>query len=292
MSNLFHKPVLLQTAIDFLQVGENQKYIDLTIGGGGHTAEILKKGGIVLGIDQDREALHFCQDYLGENYKSQLILAKSNFKNIETIAKKYGFTRVNGILFDLGVSSYQLDSKIRGFSFRKEARLDMRMDKDTKISAFEIINNESFETLVKIFMKYGEDPHAEYIAHLITQARSHKAISSTKELADIISKTYISNKNYKMKIHPATRIFQALRIAVNDELEVLREGLKESVKLLVKGGRLVVISYHSLEDRIVKLSMRSESLKILTKNPLLADSVEIRQNPRARSAKLRAAQKI
>lgn len=286
----FHKPVLLQEIIENLKVAKDHQYIDATVGGGGHTVEILNRGGVVLGIDQDEEALNFTRNLLGQEYNSRLTLTKGNFKNIDKIAEKYGFTKVSGILFDLGISSYQVDEKSRGFSFRKEARLDMRMDKDLKVSAFEIINNEPFETLERIFLKYGEEPKAEHIAHLITKTRSHKPINTTLELAELVSKVYGNPKESGR--NPATRVFQALRVAVNDEINALKEGLNKSISLLDKGGRLVVISYHSLEDRIAKFKMKNEKLKIITKKPITGSWEEIRENRRARSAKLRIAQKI
>ncbi len=288
----FHTPVLLQEIIDYLQVEKDHKYIDATVGGGGHAVEILKRGGIVLGIDQDQQALDFVKNWLEPEYKNNLNLVKANFRDIEKVAKLYGFSKVHGILFDLGVSSYQLGNLERGFSFKHESRLDMRMDRDLQTSAFNLVNNESFETVNSILLRYGEEPKAESIARAIILARSKKDITTTKELAEIISKVYRSERRNSMKINPATRTFQALRIAVNDELEALKEGLKEAVELLISRGRVVVISYHSLEDRIVKLSMRSEKLNILTKKPVPSSFKEIRENRRARSAKLRVAQKI
>lgn len=288
----FHTPVLLQEVIEYLNVQNDHKYIDATIGGGGHAQEILKKGGLVLGIDQDTEALEFCKNWLGEEYKNRIIFVKANFRYIDQVAKKYGFSSVSGILLDLGISSYQLDTAKRGFSFKKEAKLDMRMNKEIGTTALEIINKEPFETLYKIFLKYGEEPEAENIAKTIIHRRGVKQISTTKELADIVFNVYCKNQAKDLKIHPATRVFQALRIAVNDELNALKEGIENSLKLLNKGGRLAVISYHSLEDRIVKLSMRNKNLGLVTKKPITASREEIRVNRRARSAKLRIAQKI
>lgn len=290
--NNFHKPVLLQEVLDNLQIKRGKKYIDATVGGGGHAFHILKLGGLVLGLDHDREALNFCKKYIPNEYKPRLRLVKENFCNIEKIAKKHSFEKVAGILFDLGVSSYQLKTGKRGFSFRYEGPLDMRMDQDIKTSAAKIINDESYEKLKEIFTKFGEEPLSSQIAQVIISSRLRNKIATTTQLGRIIERVY-EKYGVRTKIHPATRAFQAIRIALNKEIEVLKEGIEGAIRLLDLKGRLAVISYHSLEDRIVKLKFKSgEKLKIITKKPIRATFEEIKENPSARSAKLRVAEKI
>lgn len=289
--NTFHKPVLLHAVINYLNIADNKKYIDATLGGAGHTIEILKKGGIVLGIDQDQEALDFVKANLPIEYRQQAVLVKDNFKNIKEIARQNNFSKVSGILFDLGVSSYQLEKVERGFSFKKEALLDMRMDKSLTTSARDVINSESLESITRIFMKFGEEPLAKAIALSIIKKRKKRKIMTTTELAEIVTDVYKSFKKIG-DVHPATKVFQALRITVNNELEVLKKSLSEAVTLLEKGGRLLVISYHSLEDRVVKLTMQNEKLRIITKKPIRPSYEEVRMNHRARSAKLRVVEKL
>lgn len=293
--NTFHKPVLLQEIINYLDVSKGKKYIDATVGGAGHTLEILKRGGIVLGIDQDQEALDYIKTIIPNEYKKQIVLAKGNFENIGEIAQRENFNKVWGILFDLGVSSHQLERGERGFSFRKEADLDMRMDKSLTNNALTIINSEDLNGLTRIFMKFGEEPLAKPIALSIMKKRAKNKITKTTELAAIVTQVY---KYFKKtgKTQPATKVFQALRIAVNNELEVLKKGLYEAVLLLEKNGKIAVISYHSLEDRIAKLTFnklaRDGVIKLLNKKPIIASFEEVRNNPRSRSAKLRIIEKL
>ncbi len=288
--NSFHKPVLLKEVINYLKVSQNKKYIDATLGGGGHALAILKKGGFVLGIDQDQEALDYAKQKLF-NYRSRLILVKDNFKNIDQIANKLNFDQVDGILFDLGVSDYQLSQSTRGFSFQREGKLDMRMDKSSPVDALTIVNRGSFNDLIRIFLKFGEEPLAEPLALSIIRCRRQEPINTTTQLAHLVEKVY-RQFDKKGKIHSATKVFQALRIAVNNEIAVLKEGLKKAVVLLKKGGILVVISYHSLEDRITKMIMKTPSLKMITKKPVVPSFAEIKSNRKARSAKLRVAEKL
>lgn len=279
-SNFSHTSVLLKETIEALNVKAGEKYIDATIGGGGHAAEIIKRGGIVLGIDQDADATDFLKEkFLGEQ---RLVLAQGNFSDIKELAEKYGFGKVKGIIFDLGLSSYQIEQSGRGFSFSRDEKLDMRMDKNTALSALEIVNKWRRDELYALFTKYGEIRPARAISDNIERARRVKPIETTLELSDIISE--VSSR--QGKIHPATKVFMALRIAVNNELKNLKEGLNESLKLLEAGGVLAVISFHSLEDRIVKNIMRDSGYEF-SKKPILAGSSEIRENPRSRSAKLR-----
>lgn len=290
--NNFHKAVLLQEVLTNLQIKRGKKYIDATIGGGGHTLAVLKLGGLVLGIDRDCEALNFCQKYIPGQYKPRLRLAKGNFSDIKKIAKRHSFEKVAGILFDLGVSTYQLTASERGFSFRLKGPLDMRMDQDSANQACEIVNYASYEKLEEIFRRFAEERLSSEIARAIVVSRSKNRIITTIQLAKIVEDTY-RKSGLRTAIHPATKVFQALRIVVNEETESLKEGLEEAIGLLEKGGRLAVISYHSLEDRIVKLTLReSHGVKIITKKPITPTREEIKENPRARSAKLRVAEKI
>lgn len=285
----YHKSVLLQEILDFLDVTPGQKYIDATLGGGGHTREILKRGGIVLGIDQDQDAIDFVnQELISKN----LTLVKANFNNLQTIAKDNGFEKVAGILMDLGVSSHQLDSVERGFSFMHNASLDMRMDKDLSIGAKELVNGLTRKELEELFKKYGEDPNAWRIAKAIDDKRKEKSIVTTGELASLIERTV----GRRGKIHPATKVFQAIRMAVNDEIYSLEQVLPQAIELLQRNGRLVVISFHSLEDRIVKQQFLDFKEKgwgeIITDKPIVPSLEEESENPRSRSAKLRVFKKI
>ncbi len=290
MSN-YHTSVLLQEAIDFLAIKPGEKYIDATLGGGGHMEQILKHGGRVLGIDTDKDAL----DHVKEKFKTgeALVLAKGNFRNIEKMAKVNGFENVAGILFDFGVSSFQLDNASRGFSFSKDGPLDMRMDESLGVKALDLLKVLTKKELCDIFTRLGEEKNAWRISVAIDRERTKKSIEGTLQLADIIEKA-VGRKFGE--IHPATRVFQALRIIVNDELGSIEEALPKAVKLLKKGGKIVAISFHSLEDRIVKqafLQFEKEKLgKILTDKPVLPLEAEIQSNARSRSAKLRAFEKL
>ncbi|OGG13682.1 16S rRNA (cytosine(1402)-N(4))-methyltransferase [Candidatus Gottesmanbacteria bacterium RIFCSPHIGHO2_01_FULL_46_14] len=261
-----HVPVLLKEVADGLNVRPGGKYIDATFGAGGHSAEIVKRGGMVLGIDADPEvnAVH------------------GNFRDIEKIAKENGFESVDGILFDLGVSSMQLDSPERGFSYRFNGPLDLRLDPTKGEPASQIVNTYSEGELYEIFTRFGEENNARTIARAIVIARAVERITTTEALVKIVG-------NAKPVL---SRIFQALRIEVNDELGALRQGLDGARIVIKTGGRLVVISFHSLEDRIVKQYMRNGDWKILTKKPITATDSEVRTNTRARSAKMRVAQRL
>lgn len=277
----YHIPVLLNDALDYLHIKPGEKYIDTTLGGGGHTRAILKKGGIVLGIDQDEEALK----HVGQ--KPNLTLAHGNFAHLQAIATENGFSKVSGILFDLGVSTHQLETDYRGFSFNNAGPLDMRKDPVSQaVTAADLIAAASESELARIIWEYGEDREAWKIAKAIKAT----TVKTTNDLAHIILK--VRKRTGNDRTHPATRTFQALRIAVNDELGTLSEALNQTVDLLIPGGRLVVISFHSLEDRIVKNFLKTSSLKILTDKPVEPTQSEITENPRSRSAKLRAAEKI
>lgn len=308
----FHVPVMVEEVLNFLQPQSGQRFIDCTVGGGGHALEIVKRllpEGRLVGIDRDEEALRAAADYLGE-YSENVILEKGNFADLQAIASRSGMESVEGVLFDLGVSSHQLESAERGFSFRYNAPLDMRMDTAQAVTARELVNSLSEQRLAELIWKFGEERWAKRIAKFIVDRRARRPIETTWELAEII-RAAVPERARAEHIHPATRAFQALRIAVNQELESLQAGLDAAVRLLAQGGRVCVLSYHSLEDRIVKETFAKHAgrcvcppglpvcacgaerrLRILTKRPIVPSEDEVRANPRARSAKLRAAEKL
>lgn len=290
--NTYHIPVLLNEVMDGLAICSGNKYIDATLGGGGHTRVMLEKGGIVLGIDQDSDALTFVKN----NFQlpisnNQLTLAEGNFRTIKSIAEANGFSQVSGILYDVGVSSNQIDSSGRGFTIRKSEPLDMRMSEKGSLTAYDVVNTYSQEELADIFMRYGEEEKAEKVAQHILESRRNKKIESTDELVAVIEQVI---KRQGM-MHPATRVFQAIRIEVNAELTSIKEGIAEGIELLEKNGRLCVISFHSLEDRIIKQQFdtweRKGLGKIINKKPIVAHEDEIARNSRSRSAKLRIFEK-
>lgn len=284
----FHQSVLLDEAIDWLNVKSGSLYIDATAGGGGHAQAIASRGGKVLALDRDPQAI----EYLKKRAIGNLILVNDNFSHINSIAVKFGFQKVSGIIFDLGVSSHQLELPQRGFSFQNEGPLDMRMDPSLNIRAFDLINFFDKRRLYEIFKSFGEEKLSRPIVDAIYSARQIKSIETTQELAEIVSEVY-RKYHVKSKLHPATKTFQALRIVVNSELLNLEEALPQTVELLEKGGRLVVISFHSLEDGVVKRFLKQAArLKTQTKTPIGPGAGEIQKNPRSRSAKLRVAEKI
>lgn len=290
----FHTPVLVDEVIDALRIERGKKYIDATIGGAGHGVHILKRGGRLLGIDQDPDAIR----YSIENVKCQIPNAKwgedikiiqGNFRNIDTIAKENGFESVNGILFDLGVSSHQLDTPSRGFSYRFDAPIDLRFHQGVGEAAYQLIDRLTEEEFYEIFTRYSEEEHARAIAHAIVRTRRIKPIVTTKEMYGLVSGVV---KDKKRVNETLSRVFQALRIVVNDEKASLTEGLKHAQSLLVSGGRLVVISFHSGEDRKVKQFMKGHGWRNITKKPISVSKNELFENPRSSSAKLRVAEKI
>ena len=293
-----HTPVLLQKTVELLDPVPGKLFIDATCGFGGHTEELVKKGSKVLGIDRDPEAIEYVRRSLESRVKSQmLVLVEGNFADIGQIAKEAGFGKVDGILFDLGVSSVQLDNPKRGFAFAKEGPLDMRMDPGLGITAADIINNFEKRRLYEIFKTYGQEKHAGAIAGAICRARELKPIETTAELARVVQEIYETGgvrKRFKTKkLHPATKVFLALRIVVNSELLNLEKALPQTVELLKNKGRLVIISFHSLEDGIVKRFFKHQrKLKVLIPKPIGPQTTEILANPRSRSAKLRVAEKI
>ncbi|MCX6740528.1 MAG: 16S rRNA (cytosine(1402)-N(4))-methyltransferase RsmH [Candidatus Parcubacteria bacterium] len=305
-----HKSVLAKEVIQYLAPQPNENFVDCTLGGGGHAEAILNltgPSGKLLGIDLDPEAIKAAQSKL-QSYGDRAVFINDNFKNLKRIIYDAGFNKINGILLDLGISSFELEDKTRGFSFRGSSFLDMRFGATEKTAAY-IINQYKEENLTRIFKDYGEERYAKLIARAIINERKIQPISTTEQLVKIIEKVY--QHKPKLKIHPATKVFQALRIEVNHELENLQEILPQALELLVKGGRIVVISFHSLEDRIVKDFFRQEAkdcicppkvpvctcnhqpkIKILTKKIIIPSNNEITENFRSRSAKLRAAVKI
>jgi 16S rRNA (cytosine1402-N4)-methyltransferase len=295
-----HISVLPQEIITYLDPQKGQTVVDCTLGLGGHALQILKEigpTGLYIGIDQDKDNLSKAKKRL-EGHKN-VYYVHDNFEYleeiIEDVAKREGKPlSVDKILFDLGLSSVHIDNPERGFSFQADGPLDMRFDKRQKMTAWDLINNSPERTLVSIFRKYGEEPHSKGLARKIVQRRKEAPINTTNELAEIIG-----NAVHSRGLKQQARIFQALRIVVNRELEVFESALEQAINILVPGGRVAVISFHSLEDRIAKTTFRTYSkrddhpkLSVLTKKPLAPTEEEIRKNPRSRSAKLRVAQRI
>ena len=303
-----HISVLLNEAIDGLNIKDGLIYVDCTLGYAGHSGKILKKNkkGWLYAFDQDETAIEYSKKKLskiGNNFE----IIKSNFENLKEELQKRGITKVDGILFDLGVSSPQLDTKERGFSYHQDARLDMRMDKTNKISAFDVVNNYSESNLITIFYRYGEERYSKSIARKIVEYRANKPIETTLELVEII-KSAVPEK-YKRETHPAKRVFQAIRIEVNRELDVFEKALNDAIEMLNINGRICVITFHSLEDKICKDIFKRNSeinkvfkglpnipyeylpkLKIIDK--ILPSKEELENNNRSRSATLRIAEKI
>lgn len=306
-----HKPVLLNECLEGLDIKKDGIYVDGTLGGAGHSYEIIKRlsnSGLLIGIDKDRDALLAAEKRLSEfkNFK----LVHSDHKDIKEVVHNLGYEKVDGILLDLGVSSYQLDEKDRGFSYSKDSKLDMRMDKEQKFSAHYIVNNYTEEELTKIFFEYGEERYSKSISRKICEVRDVKEIETTFELVDVI-KSAVPKKALMEKQHPAKRVFQAIRIEVNGELKDLKETIIDAVSVLKDGGRLSVITFHSLEDKIVKNTYEDlqgkctcpkdfpicvcgykSNGKVLTKKPVISSEEELTNNHRARSAKLRVFKKI
>ena len=301
--------VLLDECLEALNIKENGTYVDCTLGGAGHTKEILRrlKGGRLIGIDQDTDALNNAKVILKEF--DNVTLVHSNFENIREILIENAPSGVDGILMDLGVSSFQLDEGERGFSYMKDAPLDMRMNREDVLSAYDVVNSYSEEDLHRIIRDFGEEKFSRRIAGFIIKAREDKPIKTTLELVDVI-KAAIPAKARREGPHPAKRTFQAIRIEVNRELTIIRNTILDSVNGLKPEGRLAIITFHSLEDRIVKntykelmypctcptnmpcICGKTATVKILTKKPILPSDEEIEENPRSRSAKLRVLEKI
>lgn len=307
----YHQPVLLTEMIDWLNVQPNGVYLDCTLGGGGHSLAVLSAEPRcrVIGIDQDPMALEAAKARLAP-YRSQVFFVHRNFRYLDQVLIELNISQVDGILFDLGVSSPQLDQGERGFSYQHDARLDMRMDPNTTVTAYDLVNGLSKAELAKIIRDYGEERWAERIAEFIVNHRQKQPITTTGDLVRVI-KAAIPKKAREEGPHPAKRTFQALRIAVNDELQALEEALSKAIKFLKPQGRLCVITFHSLEDRIVKNTFKKFSdpctcppglpvcvcgkkplVQILTRKPVLPSRAELEINPRSRSAKLRVCERI
>lgn len=311
-NNCQHIPVLLDEVLEYLNCAPNKNYIDGTLGLGGHAKKILEitsPHGRLIGIEQDEESLNVARERLSK-FKNRITFIHNNFRNLKEISIKRNIKEIDGILFDLGISSALIDSGKRGFSFRFEAPLDMRMDQRTHLTAADLVNKLTLTELNNLIWKYGEERWAKKIAKSIVEFRSKKPIQTTKQLAEIIF--FAIPVSYRSrKINPATKTFQALRIAVNDELKNLEVVIDDAIELLGKGSRICIISFHSLEDRIVKNAFKrlskncicppripvcicdtTEKVKIITPKPVIPSPMEISNNPRARSAKLRVAEKL
>jgi 16S rRNA (cytosine1402-N4)-methyltransferase len=306
-TNIHHTPVLLKEVIEALHIKPEGTYIDATLGEGGHSEAILQASapqGHLLGLDLDPNALRTARKRL-QRFWAVATLVRGNSAHIAHLSRIFGFSGVDGILFDLGLSSLQLEGETRGFSFQRSAPLDMRFDPDQELSADDVVNYYSIHDLTQVLEEYGEEPRSRAIARAIAEARP---VKDTLELAEIVSRVV---RKRRSGIHPATRTFQAIRMEVNGELANLREGLEQSLQVLKTGGRLVVISYHSLEDRIVKEFMRKEArdatpdygtpasqsgrtatLRLITKKIIRPTDAEVEENPRSRSAKMRIAERI
>lgn len=295
---MIHTPVLQKEVIEYLKPKPNENFIDCTIGGGGHTLEILKKNGPkgkVLGIESDSYLYErLKEEYLKQNLKERLILVNDSFVNLKEIVKREKFGSVSGILFDLGFSSWHLEESKRGFSFLRKEELDMRYSLENPLTAEKIVNYWSLQDIEKVLREYGEERFANKISKKIIATRKVKSIKDTFHLTEII-KEATPLWYQRQKIHSATRTFQALRIAVNNELKNLEQVLPQTMEILSPGAKLVIISFHSLEDRLVKNFFKKQAeqglLKILTKKPAGPTKEEINLNRRSRSAKLRAAEK-
>jgi 16S rRNA (cytosine1402-N4)-methyltransferase len=305
-----HVSVLLNESISSLNLKENSIIVDATLGYGGHSSSILDriKKGYLFAFDQDSEAIRHSTDRLSK-VGTNFTIIKSNFKNMKEELNKRGVEHVDGVLFDLGVSSPQLDDAERGFSFHEDAPLDMRMDQDQKLTAYDVVNNYSKEELARIFLKYGEDKFSNNIAKKIVEYRKNKPIETTLELVEII-KTAVPMK-FRIDKHPARQIFQAIRIEVNHELDVIEPALNAAMELLNVGGRIAVITFHSLEDRLVKNIFREKckiddklkglpnipeeylpDFKLVENKAIVPSEEELERNPRARSSKLRVIERI
>ncbi|MEG6611918.1 16S rRNA (cytosine(1402)-N(4))-methyltransferase RsmH [Pseudoclostridium thermosuccinogenes] len=309
-----HKPVLLEECIENLNIKQDGIYIDGTLGGAGHSSEIYKrlgKDGVLIGIDQDSYAIEASRERLSSiGGQARIILENTNFKNIKEVCRKHNIEYVDGILFDLGVSSYQLDEGERGFSYQKDAPLDMRMDRRQALDAGTVVNEYDEDAIKRIIRDYGEERWAARIASFIVKARKEKRIETTGELVDII-KAAIPSSARREGPHPAKRTFQAIRIEVNNELGILRQAIDDAISLLRPEGRLCIITFHSLEDRIVKEEFQRKvkpctcppsfpvcvcgkvpEAELVFRKPILPSTGELEDNPRARSAKLRVIKKI
>lgn len=314
MTDFQHTTVLLHETVDGLAIKPNGVYVDCTLGGAGHSEYLLSQlntDGHLYAFDQDQKAIENAKIRLAEYVtKNQVTFVKANFRELTTELNHLGVTEVDGILYDLGVSSPQLDEAERGFSYHQDSPLDMRMDQDAPLSAYQVVNEYSYHELVKIFFRYGEEKFSKQIARLIERKRVDKPIKTTGELVDLIKEAIPAPARRKGG-HPAKRVFQAIRIAVNDELGAIESSLEQAIDMLSIEGRVSVITFHSLEDRIVKTMFKEFStpkdmppglpvvpeefqpiLKLVNRKPIVPSEEELQDNNRARSAKLRIAEKM
>jgi 16S rRNA (cytosine1402-N4)-methyltransferase len=309
-----HLPVLVDEVLATLAPSSGSLHIDATLGGGGHTERILEAAnpdGRVLGLDADPAAIGRAEARLRARFGDRLVLRQANFRELAEVAPDAGFDVVDGCLFDLGLSSYQLADRSRGFGFRAGGPLDMRFDASRGVPASELLASLDAAELTALFRRYGEEPKAPRIARAIVDARKTAPVSTAEDLAALVERVAPPNPRLRRRTHPATRVFQALRIAVNEELDALSAGLAAALDLLRPGGRLVVLSYHSLEDRIVKRFFQAERrgcvcppelpvcvcgrnprLRLVTRPSITPTDAEVAANPRARSARLRAAERL
>ncbi len=289
-----HKSVLINEALDFLNVKQGGRYIDCNLGGGGHSKEILDRGGKVLALEIDDHAIEFAKNRLAvflEKNREQLFISQHNFREVDKAVKESGWDKepIDGILYDLGLSTFQIKDAHKGFSYEDETPLDMRMDERLQVKAEDLIRMLPEGSLSDLIYEYGEEPQAKTFARVLKSYAEKNPKFTAKDIAEILK---TASRYPTSRVHPATRVFQALRIAVNSELENLRESLSRAVPLLHPGSRLVIISFHSLEDRISKELKKRPDLKPLTNNPVLPSEAEVLENPSSRSAKLRAYEKI
>jgi len=290
---------MLQEILDYLNLSPGNIIVDATIGTAGHSKAMLERilpGGRLIGIDRDEESLSVARQRLRE-FSSSCEFVHGNFADIDTILNNLNIKKIGGVIFDLGISSFQLEDPHRGFSFQNEGPLDMRLDRASYISAYDLVNNLNEEEISTLLRDFGQERWHNRIAHLLVQERERQPISTTLQLADIVVKAMPSRYRHRYyRIHPATRTFQAVRIAVNRELETLENAIDKAITLLDKGARICVISFHSLEDRVVKWGFRKAAsqdlIEIITPKPLTPRQTEIDSNPSSRSSKLRVAQRL
>jgi 16S rRNA (cytosine1402-N4)-methyltransferase len=295
----FHIPVMLNEILSYLNLGPGKTIVDATIGTAGHSIEIIKRilpAGKLIGIDRDGESLEVARNRLSD-YQGSLEFVHGNFCDIDNILNNLGITKIDGVFFDLGISSFQLDNPQRGFSFQQEGPLDMRLDRSSFISAYDLINNLTQDEISTLLWSFGEERWHNRIARYLVKERENHPISTTLQLTTIVMQAIPPRYRYRhFRIHPATRTFQAVRIAVNRELETLQLAINKVVPFLREGARICVISFHSLEDRIVKLSLRKAAqermVHLITTKPARPAQGELDNNPSSRSAKLRIAEKI
>jgi len=292
-----HIPVMLKEATEYLNLSPGNIVVDATVGTAGHSEAILESitpGGRLIAVDRDQESLVIAKERL-KRWQDSCSFVHGNFSDINIILGEMGIKRIDGILFDLGLSTFQLDNPERGFSFQQEGPLDMRMDRESYISAYDLVNNLNEEELSGLIRNYGQERFHNRIAHLLVQEREKHPIATTRELSSIIVRA-IPHRFRHYRIHPATRTFQAVRIAVNRELEILEGALEKAISFLNKKGRICVISFHSLEDRIVKLTFKKAKaqglVEIVTPKPLVPQWQEVKDNSASRSAKFRVAEKV